>query len=74
MKIIVQQILEFYDEPQLYTAKDEFGALYLCLYSAIEDRYDCTAVKITPRRLAQYMASEVDLRSIYLNPEDGAYF
>lgn len=74
MKIIVQQILEFYDEPQLYTAKDEFGALYLCLYSAIEDRYDCTAVKITPHRLAQYMAREVDLRSIYLNPEDGAYF
>ena len=74
MKIIVQQILEFYDEPQLYTAKDEFGALYLCLYSAIEDRYDCTAVKVTPRRLAQYMAREVDLRSIYLNPEDGAYF
>lgn len=73
-KIIVQQILEFYDEPLLYTAKDEFGALYLCLYSAIEDRYDCTAVEITPRRLAQYMSRDVDLRTVYLEPESDAYF
>ena len=66
--------MEFYDEPLLYTAKDEFGALYLCLYSAIEDRYDCTAVEITPRRLAQYMSRDVDLRTVYLEPESDAYF
>ena len=70
-----KQILVFYDEPILFTATDAVESLYLCLLSSIPDKYDCTAIRISPRRLSEYLSRRVDLRSVFTNPEiPGEYF
>lgn len=70
-----KQVLVFYDEPILFTATDAVESLYLCLLSSIPDKYDCTAIRISPRRLSEYLSRRVDLRSVFTNPEiPGEYF
>ena len=70
-----KQVLVFYDEPILFTATDAVESLYLCLLSSIPDEYDCTAIRISPRRLSEYLSKRVDLRAIFTNPEiPGEYF
>lgn len=70
-----KQILAFYDEPVLFTATDALNSLYLCLLSAVPDVYDCTAIRISPRRLSEYLSRRVDLRTVFANPEiAGEYF
>ena len=70
-----KQVLVFYDEPILFTATDAVESLYLCLLSSIPDEYDCTAIRISPRRLSEYLSRRVDLRSVFTNPEiPGEYF
>lgn len=70
-----KQILIFYDEPILFTARDAVESLYLCLLSSIPDEYDCTAIRISPRRLSEYLSKRVDLRAVFANPEiPGEYF
>ncbi len=70
-----KQVLVFYDEPILFTATDAVESLYLCLLSSIPDEYDCTAIRISPRRLSEYLSRRVDLRAIFTNPEiPGEYF
>lgn len=64
-----KQILIFYDEPILFTARDAVESLYLCLLSSIPDEYDCTAIRISQGRLTEYQSKRVDLRAVFTNPE-----
>ena len=75
LAVTPKQILVFYDEPILFTATDAVESLYLCLLSSIPDKYDCTAIRISPRRLSEYLSRRVDLRTVFTNPEiPGEYF
>ena len=71
----VDSILEYYDNPQLLTARDCFDTLYLCLL--YEDFPQCkyTAIKISSKKLNDFYKGKKDLRSLFLMPEgDKEYF
>ena len=68
-KLKVDSILEYYDNPQLLTARDCFDTLYLCLL--YEDTPECkyTAIRISSKRLQDFCMGKKDLRSLFLSPE-----
>ena len=73
--IKVEKILDFYDVPQLFTARDNFDTLYLCLlYTDVpECRY--TGIRISSKRINEFLTGKTDLRQVMLFPEsDGEYF
>lgn len=73
--IKVEKILDFYDFPQLFTARDNFDTLYLCLlYTDVpECRY--TGIRISSKRINEFLTGKTDLREVMLFPEsDGEYF
>lgn len=72
---MIDQILDYCDVPQLFTARDTFDTLYLCLL--YEDSLICryTVIRISSKRLADFLAGKFDLRFLYVNPEQsGEYF
>ena len=68
--LFLDRILEFYDVPQILVAKDSFGTQYLCLL--FDDGAGCryTGIKISSSRLDDYWGGRIDLRTLYLNPEN----
>ena len=68
-KLKIEKILDFYDVPQLFIARDHFDTMYLCLL--YEDQPSCqyTAVKISTERLQSFLSGQEDLRKIFDNPE-----
>ena len=73
--LFLDRILEFYGVPQILVAKDSFGTQYLCLL--FDDGAGCryTGIKISSSRLDDYWGGRIDLRTLYLNPEnDNEYF
>ena len=68
-KLKVDSILEYYDNPQLLTARDCFDTLYLCLL--YEDTPECkyTAIRISSKRLQDFCIGKKDLRSLFISPE-----
>lgn len=69
----VEEILEYYDVPQLFTAIDEFGQRYICLlYEITEDGgMKMVGVEVSTMGLVKFLDGEVDLLSMFLNPEPG---
>lgn len=68
-------MLDYCDVPQLFTARDTFETLYLCLL--YDDSSEClyTGIRISPRRLTEFLNGKYDLRYLYLHPEkSGEYF
>lgn len=71
----VDQMLEYYDVPQLFVARDSFDTLYLCLLYSDETECKYTAIRVSHERLARFMNGDEDLRSLYVSPENsGEYF
>lgn len=71
MRLRLTEILDFYDVPQLFVAMDAVGTSYLCLvhdYDA-DGRSLCIAVNISQERLNDLVTGHLDLRQIYLAPE-----
>ena len=68
--LFLDRILEFYGVPQILVAKDSFGTQYLCLL--FDDGAGCryTGIKISSSRLDDYLGGRIDLRTLYLNPEN----
>ena len=66
----IDSILEYYDNPQLLTARDCFDTLYLCLL--YEDFPLCkyTAIRISSQKLNDFYKGKKDLRELFLTPED----
>lgn len=64
-------VLLFYDTPQVFLAKDEVGAQYVCMIGAEDGKhgpeYACTP--LSPRRAKDLVAGKIDLRSVYEFPE-----
>lgn len=71
MRLRLTEILDFYDVPQLFVALDSIGTSYLCLvydYDA-EGRSLCLGANISKGRLNDLVTGHLDLRQIYLEPE-----
>ena len=50
----IDKILDFYDEPQLFIARDKFGAQYICLLYADDHELKYTAIKISNDKLSDF--------------------
>lgn len=66
----VDNILEYYDHPQLLTARDSFDTLYLCLLYDDFPTCQYTAIRISANRLNGFISGKLDLRNMFLNPEN----
>ena len=66
----IDSILEYYDNPQLLTARDAFDTLYLCLL--YDDFPTCkyTAIRISSSKLQDFYSGNIDLRNLFLYPEN----
>lgn len=72
--LTIDRVLDFCDIPQLFTARDTFDALYLCLlYDDISD-YHYTAIRISHSRLNDFMSNKLDLRELFVNPESASEY
>lgn len=73
--LTMEQVLDFYDQPQLFVARDSFNTLYLCLLFDDEPTARYTAIRISDNRLKAFTSGSLDLRTIYEQPEvSGEYF
>lgn len=66
----IEKILDFCDVPQLFVARDAFDTLYLCLLYEDETVYRYTGIRISARRLDAFLAGNMDLRILFLQPEN----
>lgn len=72
---MIDQILDYCDVPQLFTARNPFDTLYLCLLYEDEPICHYTGIRISSKRLADFMNGKMDLRDMYIHPEQsGEYF
>ena len=62
-------MLDYCDVPQLFTARDTFDTLYLCLL--YEDSPVCsyTAIRLSSKRLSEFLNGKLDLRFLFVHPE-----
>lgn len=75
LNLKIDTVLEYYDNPQLLTARDCFDTLYLCLLYADEPECRYTGIKISNLRLLDFYNGKVDLRTLFLHPEgDRLYY
>lgn len=71
----IDSILEYYDYPQLLTARDSFDTLYLCLLYDDFPTCQYTAIRISVSKLNDFVSGTTDLRSLFLTPEnENEYF
>lgn len=71
----IEKVLDFCDYPQVILGYDRFDTQYLCVL--YEDAPACrySAVKISADRFASFYHGEIDLRTIFINPEsEGDYY
>ena len=61
-------IINYVDEPQLFTIKDIDNNLYLCLRSA-EDYPDYTAIKINEKIKEDVKTENINLKDLYLKAD-----
>lgn len=68
----ISKVLCFYEIPQLFVAKDAAGSKYICQVDCEDDvvGYVYISVKISDKRLNEYLQKKVDLRSIFEHPEN----
>ena len=71
----IDKILDYYDEPQLFIARDMFDAQYICLLYADDEKPKYTAVKISNTKLTDFLSGKVDLRQLFVSQEmKGEYY
>lgn len=67
--LILRRTLEFYDVPQIFVAQDTMRVNYLCLLYAQNDAYEYIAVQVSELRLDNFVSGHLDLRQMFLEPE-----
>lgn len=73
--LTMERVLDYYDQPQLFVARDSFNTLYLCLLFDDQPAAQYTAIRISDTRLKAFVKGSLDLRAIYEHPEvAGEYF
>lgn len=75
MRLRLSEILDYYDVPQIFVAQDAVGTQYLCLVHDYDEdgRSLCIAASISKDRLNDFITGHVDLRQVYLEPEQWLY-
>ena len=66
----IDKILDFCDVPQLFVARDAFDTLYLCLLYDDDSTCRYTGIRISARRLDAFSTGNMDLRTLFLQPEN----
>jgi hypothetical protein len=74
MKVLmtVQEILIWHDAPQLFVSNDSVGGIHLCLATDIEAPH-YLVVAISPARLRLLKTNQIDLYSVFAQPELNAW-
>lgn len=69
----VEKILEYYDVPQLFIAYDDDGQRYVCLLYEIsgDGEMKMVGVEVSGMRLMGFLYGDIDLLSMFVNPETG---
>ena len=67
--IYIDQILLYYDTIQLFVGLDAVQTRYLCMLYADNDQDKYLAIRTSTNKLASLFSGQIDLRSLYLNPE-----
>ncbi|MBF0457427.1 MAG: hypothetical protein HQK99_05990 [Nitrospirae bacterium] len=73
--VTLNNILDYYDGPILITVVDAVDTIYICELNdrgSEFDEYYCVA--ISRNKLERFYLGQIDLRSIYLEPEINQYF
>ncbi|MEZ8206680.1 DUF6575 domain-containing protein [Vibrio splendidus] len=74
--LIPENVLMYYDFPQVFIAKDNVDLRYVCMYYADDEsdhpKFLCTPV--SDKRCNQLRTGKIDLRSIYAEPEVPDFF
>ena len=71
----VERILDYYDVPQLFVARDVFDTIYICLLYNDEPQCRYTGIRISSERLTGFLSGQIDLRLLFIEPEmPGEYF
>lgn len=75
MRLKLSEILDYYDVPQIFVANDAVGTQYLCLVHDYDEkgRSLCLAANISKNRLNDVVTGHIDLRNVYLEPEQWLY-
>lgn len=75
MRLVIKEVLDYYDVPQLFVAQDNVFTSYLCLTYDIDEEGDlqCVAVNISPSKLNDFLTGHLDLRDLFINPELNCY-
>lgn len=75
MRLKLTEILDYYDVPQIFVALDAVGTQYLCMVHDYDEdgRSMCLAANISSDRLNDVVTGHVDLRQVYLEPEQWLY-
>lgn len=68
-KLTIERILDFYDVPQLFIARDAFDTIYLCLLYDDDPSCRYTAIRISNGRLQSFLNGDQDLRTLFDKPE-----
>ena len=66
----IDKLLDYCDQPQLFTARDNFDTLYLCLMYEDEPVSHYIAIRVSTRRLEQFYLGNIDLRTLFIQPEN----
>lgn len=75
IKLKVLRIIDFFDYPQLFLARDMVLTNFLCMLVESNDReLKYVAIKISPRKVYELEANKCDLRSAFENPEIDEYY
>lgn len=73
--LTVQETLIWHDTPQLFVATDPVGGLHLCLAMEAKDEIPLyITVAISSGRLRLLKTDQIDLYSVFANPELGTWF
>lgn len=67
--LTIERILDYYDVPQLFLARDKFDTQYLCLLYEDEPFCKYSAIRISKERYSTLYLGQRDLRSSFVMPE-----
>ncbi len=74
MILTYDKTLMYYDFPQLFSAKSEDGKYFICMCYSDENDIEYIAVLVSDGLLEKIKNSEIDLRTVFLNPENGEWY
>ncbi len=73
-KLILREVWEFYDSPELFIAIDQLRNRFLCLLTERGEVDSYVCIQISRRRYFDLLRGEMDLRTALENPEIPEYF